>query len=250
MSNGNFSVHALISKNDQNYANGYARHIYSKGNCELKSKIFRYFSEKEIEQFKKENLYISKGKQEGLNQFYKFVDVSFSNNGNSYITLENSFFYKRLLDPFSKTNYSPTITTHHNYSYIILQANESGSNMNVETLPASIGLYDGGICNSAAVNMVNDKYFIIYNDHKDNPLTHTDSKIKTAFFFEDLAPIIAWFDEKEGWKRQHLFDVEKIDGSVVISSISKINQNQLVFTLFEPQTMKDPFVNMGLITIK
>ena len=89
--------------------------------------------------------------------------------------------------------------------------------MNVETLPASIGLYDGGICNSAAVNMVNDKYFIIYNDHKDNPLTHTDSKIKTAFFFFfffffffwRLSPIIAWFDEKEGWKRQHLFDVEK-----------------------------------------
>ena len=34
-------------------------------------------------------------------------------------------------------------------------------------------------------------------------------KLKLHFFFEDLAPIIAWFDEKEGWKRQHLFDVEK-----------------------------------------
>ena len=65
MSNGNFSVHALISKNDQNYANGYARHIYSKGNCELKSKIFRYFSEKEIEQFKRKIYTLVKANRKG-----------------------------------------------------------------------------------------------------------------------------------------------------------------------------------------
>ena len=81
--------------------------------------------------------------------------------------------------------------------------------MNVETLPASIGLYDGGICNSAAVNMVNDKYFIIYNDHKDNPLTHIQIPKLKLHFFKTWIPIIAWFDEKKGGRRQHLFDAEK-----------------------------------------
>lgn len=243
MTNGDFSVHALISKYDEVYANAYARYIFTKGTGELKSKSIRYFTNKEIELFKKEEIYVTSGKQEGLKEHYKFADVSFSENGESYVTLENSYYVTR-------SSRGGTYITYQTYNFIILRVNESGSDFKADILPVSQEFVNFKEYNSAAVRLIDGKYFIFYNDHLKNSLKEFKTDIKTVSAVDDIAPVVAWFDEKGGLKKQYLFDFEKITGAMVISSITKLDQNQIMFTLFEQRVLKDPYVNIGLLTIK
>jgi hypothetical protein len=231
LANGDIGALGLYSATKKLYVNG----VFSLKMNGVTDSIYavskRDFTTEELAVLDEEDETQGRKEQEGLDNKFKFLDLSYNLDGSAIVTMEeNSMFYRT----YSNGRTTNTVVYYQTFDAIVINLDPTGKIEQLVILPKKQQFANTNVFNSSTVMVREDGVNLVYNEQEDNLKKPYGEKKKYIKSLGDCVATNIFIDKKGNPTRTPLFTKKETKAVLLPRYSRKINKDEVFIFATKP----------------